>query len=280
MDNQILDYLGLLFDELPQDEVPEFRLLGEGLPVKTIFGYSPMTNMFQHEQSEGYNVFVGVFSRCNRKPCSTNALWVDIDFKDRTPGILPIKSSVILDLQMSGIPPSFLVHSGHGIHAYWLLKERLYDTEIAKSLLKRLATHFEADRCYDVARILRVPGTYNLKDAENPREARLESAIPLLTYALEDIASTIIDVPSIPDKIDHIIKTGDISMFNDRSEADFAVIKELIRTGLDFDEIESIYQTNAIGMKGKYFEKNNIRPGLGGDYLQYTYRAAKRDFAK
>lgn len=194
--------------------------------------------------------------------------------------MLDVKSSVILELQMSAIPPSFLVHSGHGIHAYWLLEERLYDLELAKSLLKRLATHFDADRCYDVARILRVPGTYNLKDYANPKPTVLQSIETPKTYTLEDIASSIIDIPSIPDEVEKIISTGDTSMFNDRSEADFAVVKELIKIGYDFDEIEEIYMSQPIGTKGKYNEKIDISPTTGRSYLEYTYRAAKRNIAR
>lgn len=268
-----INHLKYLFDGMPEDEQIEWRFIAKDKPIIRIFGNQ--VNLDDMQQ-RGYNVFVGVFSRKEKKVCSSRALWVDIDYKDRQKGLIPIDSSVILELQTSTIPPSFLVHSGHGVHAYWLLDERIYDHDLAKSVLKRLVAHFDADKCHDVARILRVAGTYNLKDTSSPIPTRLETPYgdEVRFYQLEEITSVIVDIPAIPEKIEYIIESGDTSWFNDRSEADFAVVKELIKLGYTLDEIEDIYKSKPIG--AKYAEKEEH--GYGRNYIEYTYRAAKKQF--
>lgn len=277
--HETLHYLQLLHGDIWKTEDIEYRFLSKNKPTIRYFENASHTDPpILEMEKEGYDCFVGIFSRKDKKPCSTQVLWVDIDYKDRKPGLISVESSVILELQLSGIPPSFLVHSGHGVHAYWLLKERLYDHEIAKSVLKRLVSHFNADKCHDLARILRIAGTLNYKDPKNPIPARLEAATTdnIRSYELDEITAVVVDVPSLPDKIDYIIESGDTSLFNDRSECDFAVVKELIKLGYDLDEIEEIYVTKPIG--AKYVEKEER--GYGRVYLEYTYRAAERSLRR
>ena len=47
------------------------------------------------------------------------AIFADFDFKDTA------EDQVRRDLATYAFPPSALVHSGHGLHAYWLLSEPL-----------------------------------------------------------------------------------------------------------------------------------------------------------
>ena len=66
------------------------------------------------------------------------------------------------------LPPPTLVDSGNGIHAYWALTEELPKVQwlpLAARLKEICATQeFYVDRqVFDAARILRVPGTLNLK---------------------------------------------------------------------------------------------------------------------
>lgn len=84
--------------------------------------------------------------------------------------------------------PSLLIHSGGGWQAYWLLKEPWdldseAERERAKSLMERWQRLLKyrarekgwvLDSTHDISRILRVPGTYNLKQAQ-PRAVRIKS---------------------------------------------------------------------------------------------------------
>ncbi len=88
------------------------------------------------------------------------ALWVDIDFKD-VPEIDAREQ--INNFQPQ---PTYVSNSGGGLHLYWLLKHPADPDSIAKveDLLDRLAKHFRGDpNATDASRILRIPGTNNLK---------------------------------------------------------------------------------------------------------------------
>jgi hypothetical protein len=70
-----------------------------------------------------------------------------------------------------GLPTPTLVNSGGGIHAYWPLEEAISrnDWEPVAERFKevcRTQNFYVDDKVFEVARILRVPGTFNFKEAE------------------------------------------------------------------------------------------------------------------
>lgn len=114
--------------------------------------------------------------------------WMDID---TSCGVhaeknLPSMEEALAFLQSPDNPfgePTIIIHSGGGLHVYWLFKEPWIldsdnERETAKSALRLFQlTLIEAgkkrgwklDNTADLARILRVPGTYNLKGPEPKR---------------------------------------------------------------------------------------------------------------
>jgi len=94
-------------------------------------------------------------------------LHCDIDFS----GIDMQPDAVLQQLEGLEYPPSKIVNSGHGLHAYWLLSEALPATpeliiqvEIA---LRGLADMLGGDPAVcEVARLMRVPGSHNTKNGE------------------------------------------------------------------------------------------------------------------
>ena len=106
-------------------------------------------------------------------------LWVDIDIAGyaHAAKALPPDYIAARALLPETLDPSIVVHSGHGIHAYYLFRE-LLDTRTdeergaAEELLRRLqgavraraAEHgWHVDSVPDLCRVLRVPGTLNRK---------------------------------------------------------------------------------------------------------------------
>ncbi|RXI57265.1 hypothetical protein DP122_00345 [Clostridium tetani] len=105
------------------------------------------------------NVYIGIFSRHGKKgniaACiSTGALWADMD------NISVHNAKQII--KNTGMPQaSILVSSGHGVHAYWILKEREKDVD---NILKAICMRTGADtKSAEKARVLRVPNTMNVK---------------------------------------------------------------------------------------------------------------------
>jgi len=106
------------------------------------------------------------------------SVWADIDFgpghKKRVP---PDEASALRILDSVGIKPSIVVHSGHGLHAYWLLSEFTSADDGAAGLARRWCGHvravagalgYELDSVGDLSRVLRVPGTMNRKGEPAP----------------------------------------------------------------------------------------------------------------
>lgn len=115
------------------------------------------------------HTYFGVGVRKDRKGGKTAigcvpAAFTDVDFKH-----VP-KDQVLERLKAFPIKPSIVVTSGNGVHVYWLLEEPVFQSafhrleEVNRRLLQMIGAQVGTQ---DVSRILRVPGTVNLK-AEYP----------------------------------------------------------------------------------------------------------------
>jgi hypothetical protein len=87
----------------------------------------------------------------------------DLDFK----GIVETEAEIWAAIGRLEARPTIAVHSGGGIHLYWLLREPLPAQEYregVEQLLKALAEIVAGDRSTcEVARLMRLPGTHNSK---------------------------------------------------------------------------------------------------------------------
>jgi putative DNA primase/helicase len=130
---------------------------------------------------EGRAVFVGVLPRVRRGDGSRRnlapgwAAWADVDFCDTPEAELPAR--------LAGLPsPSVVVRSGHGLHLYWLMQERTAPP-VLEDLSRRLAARLGADHCFDAARVLRLPGTLNLKGGWGPSGFAVPPGAPVVRVA-------------------------------------------------------------------------------------------------
>ena len=137
------------------------------------------------ELANNYDVYFGVLPRNGRSGsqqdvCAASCLFCDIDGGDAG------AEGAIALFKASGLPaPHIAVKSGGGAHLYWLLSETILLPDHAaresfKRTLRRLCrkiggaspgAHADTSAC-EVARILRVPGTFNHK-RETPRPVKL-----------------------------------------------------------------------------------------------------------
>lgn len=145
---------------------------------------------------EGRNVFFGVAkyatdaNRTKENVKGLKAFWLDIDcgpskaevdpstgrpdgYPDQQTGVEALRDFC----NVVGLPAPTLVSSGGGIHAYWPLEE-----EVTRAEWEHVAARFQQvcrtqnfyvdDKVFEVARILRVPGTFNFKE-EEPRPVEI-----------------------------------------------------------------------------------------------------------
>jgi hypothetical protein len=135
---------------------------------------------------------LGPMRRCKSEEASgICGIGSDLDLKSDAHGVKPLPATIpeALKILPAGMPPSILVLTGNGVHPWWLFKEPLiFDSEgerkdaarvLARwhALLGRNAANHEwsYDKLSDLARILRIPGTRNLKDSANPKAVTILS---------------------------------------------------------------------------------------------------------
>lgn len=99
--------------------------------------------------------------------------YVDIDG-------LEDKGPALEKLITAPLKPSAIVETKNGVHAYWYSKKQ---TPVNHSEYRRVQTglvkFFDGDMsARDIARVLRIPDTWHLKDAENPYLVRVVHQLP------------------------------------------------------------------------------------------------------
>jgi hypothetical protein len=258
-------------------------------PHELISCYDDITEVARREFA---NVYFGVCPRCHDGDSHDQAIetvrcvWCDIDDID--------VEQANARFDEADIPvPSIVVNSGSGIHAYWPLEVEL-KSPAARSTIAAMLPYFYrsfgGDHVHNLSRVLRLPGTFNYKDARNgrpPLPCKLCSCDSAMRYPLETFRHWIELAESEPQliptspcssELDRFSRDG---FFNDRAEAlelvsrldrptpdrsrrDFAIVCDLLRLGL---AREAIWQL--VSSRSK-FESN------GRSYFDVTIANAER----
>ena len=153
-----------------------------------------ISNLTDYEEFQNTNTYFGVCPRKQRKGKEenvgqVNCLWADLDCNNEEE-----REEILEKLKDWKLPPSIIVNSGHGLHCYWLfdkphsiktkediLKFKGYTKGLAHCLL-----YLGADTGIDLSRVLRVPGTQNLKDPNKPLLVEILEFNPDRKYRLEE----------------------------------------------------------------------------------------------
>lgn len=134
------------------------------------------------------------------------AFYVDIDYYDpeahKKANLPPDKEAVLNLLYNAFMQPSMIVHSGRGVHAYWILDKpvdiSIENLEEIKNINRSIhaiildkakQNRWTIDSVFDLSRILRVPGTINRK-GKTDLFASIEEDNDI-TYSLETIKNEI-----------------------------------------------------------------------------------------
>lgn len=180
----------------------ELRAIAAGkLPRQEFFTLDDESGIARFIKAHrGDNVFFGVATRNDASSgdlanCrSLTALFADLDFKQ-----IPETEA---RQRLAGFPQSAIIHSGGGLHVYWLLHEPLNlrnptDCATARSLLRRLATFLGADMvAAEPARVLRVPDTLNHKYTP-PRKVTVELLEPARRYDASEFDAQLPPEPTV-----------------------------------------------------------------------------------
>jgi len=133
------------------------------------------------------------------------------------------------------LEPMALVESGHGLHAYWIFENpvSLRDATNYQAMLKALQDRLGSDPFHDLPRIMRVPGTMNLKDPGNPVPCQILEADFTRLYSPSDFRFLLNEQLSLNGQADHegIIPEGR------RNKILTAIAGKLRNTGLQADEL-------------------------------------------
>ena len=190
-------------------------------------------------------------------------------------------------------PPTVIVFSGGGYHAYWRLTGPASDLTRVEAVNLAVAQILGGDKCHNIDRIMRLPGTVNIPNAKKekagrtPELARIVKADWSLSYSLDDFplgggpgpggpkGAVAQDQPIIPVELDALpravsqftrvlIEFGDDperprdkpgGRFRSRSEAVYRVACDLARGGCAVDSIAGILINPAFGIARSVLEK-------------------------
>lgn len=174
-------------------------------------------------KSRGLEVYVGVgLSMADHGPArrcvsaeiaGITGFWADLDLRSdaHSKKALPATVADALSIIPASMPPTIVILTGNGAHAWWLFKEPYIfdgddDRQATASQVARWHTllclnassrGWAYDRLSDLARILRIPGTRNLKDPANPKDVVVHS-FGERRYNLSDFTQYLDDA-AIPD---------------------------------------------------------------------------------
>lgn len=171
------------------------------IPMRELGCNAHIERLALFADSKGLDVYFGVGLRAhglqNQQQGSSQhiialpALWLDIDiFSDETgvhasSQLPPTTEDALKALDQFSKPPTSIVHTGHGLHAYWQFFEpfMVEDAVQTNTFIKNFQKHFieffmnefgwHVDDTATLPRVLRMPGTTNKKVKANPKEVRI-----------------------------------------------------------------------------------------------------------
>lgn len=146
----------------------------------------------------GYGCYFGVTSKRNppatgKRACEDDALWLTALW-----GEMDLKSDAYNSTQdmhdtLYKLPqiPTTIVFSGGGLHAYWKIAPVLItrnNRDIIKRTLQGLSKKIKGDSVWDLARVMRLPGTRNTKPDRGNALCMITNHTNDHAYRLEDFA--------------------------------------------------------------------------------------------
>lgn len=275
------------------------RAVVEACTIKTLedsFDYT-ISNWILRLNKLGYDIYFGVCPRFTMPRTPKNAVraasnnevshavcaWVDHDN--------PMWRDI---LKHENVKSTFVVSTGNGCHIYYRYKE-IVPIKQATTDSEKLSKMLAGDKCYDAARILRVPGTRNWKNHDAvlkceiftfdpdfifdgpPNEAVIQDGKPGNVFGLSmDLRNVILHGYAAAQGA--YIAQGKGDKDAGRSEIDFRVAKDLYKFGWEDHHIKDVFLNPQYGISEKTLEE--AKRGNSENYLQRTLEAGKEKAEK
>jgi P4 family phage/plasmid primase-like protien len=217
---QGIDVLKAIFKGVPYGEISMFTPEDK---INRPFSVNDIDSFFEEalRLKDSYNVYygmgvrkegLGAYKRGKNEdilflPC----VWAEFDLKGgvHAANNLPYEEDVLGYINTFSLEPSIIIHSGGGLHCYWLFDKPAQilskqSMQSAERMLSRFQNVFirlarvkglHIDNTADLARVLRVPSTYNLK-----REPKLVETMlfePDRRYSLKELHEAITTIEAI-----------------------------------------------------------------------------------
>jgi hypothetical protein len=130
----------------------------------------------EHERNVYWTVNL-VAAGCNQKPGKKDivaARYIHIDI-DPPKGIAVFeKLGELAELCALSTPPTLIVDSGGGLQAFWRLAGPAAPDDV-EELNRNVAARLGGDRCHNIDRLMRLPGTLNYPNAKKRASGRTVS---------------------------------------------------------------------------------------------------------
>ncbi len=187
--------------------------------------------------------------------------------------------------------PTVIVFSGGGYHAYWKLATGSVELERVEQINIAIAQQVGGDKCHNIDRIMRLPGTINLPNQRKQVSGRVPTLASVITadwmrnYSLDDFSlvsgsagpKRTVSTPIAPIFLDTIprivlsatralIEHGDdpdrsrrseMPRFRSRSEVVFRVACDLTRALFSEEDIAGVLINPAYGISTSILEKKS-----------------------
>ncbi len=250
-----------------ENETIEIRLQGKTGRMESFFSSDlKKINEKIEEQKQDKNVYFGIAPRKNKdsgtkENCSSiSTLWIDIDCGTdghNKASSFETKQIALDHINQMSLKPSITLDSGHGLHCYLLLKEKLplndQNIQLIEDLNKVLIYMFDGDKsCYNVDRILRVPETLNIK-TDSFAEVKIIQEDSGIKYSISEL----LDNPLVKLNWDRLknLKIKNVPVLDllygnniealekeSNSEADQSIITALLSNGFSKEEVELLFK--------------------------------------
>lgn len=145
--------------------------------------------------AQGFNIYWTVNivrPGLNRKPSKadiTHARFVHVDIDPPKTGGAFDKGAIAAAMSDIEAPPSFIIDSGGGLQAFWRLDAPCANLAPIEAVNRQVRDYFEADACWNIDRLMRVPGSVNWPD----KKKQMRGRVPALARIIAEDDGTVHD---------------------------------------------------------------------------------------